>query len=305
MDDVDLANLVRNDEIDILIELSGHTGGNRLRALSGRPAPVQMTYLGYPITTGADYVDYWISDHYAHASDDHLHTEKLLRLPESFLCFGSFEDIPIKDAPPMATNGFVTFGSFNNLRKLSPATVYLWSRLLLAVPDSRLFLKDSLLQGRRACENLMEAFMACGIDRSRLQIETQTPTREEHFNLYGKMDIALDPIPYNGTTTTCDALWMGVPVLTLVGQSHRQRVSYSILKNIGVEDTIAWSEDEYVQIAVRLSKDLGGLSDLRRRVARNIRSSILCDPARFTRQFEAALTGVWEEYLARVRSGAA
>jgi len=290
-----LAERVRADRIDILIDLSAHTNGSRSQLLAQRPAPVQIQYLGYPNTSGADFVDYWITDPYAHADDDALHTEKLLRLPESFLCFGAFEDRPLLSESPAVRNGYVTFGSFNNLRKLSADTVDLWTSLLRAVPNARLLLKDRQIEGKYARANVIAAFKARGVGAERLRLELPVVERTRHLDQYNEMDIALDPVPYNGTTTSCEALWMGVPLLTLVGPAHRQRVSYSLLRNIGVEDTIAWNADGYVRIGQNLAHDPSALSALRQRIARNIRGSILCDPPRFTRQLETALSLVWNQ----------
>jgi protein O-GlcNAc transferase len=303
--DPELAERIRADRIDVLIDLSSHTRDGRLHVLARRLAPVQIQFLGYPNTSGAGFVDYWITDPHAHAQDDVLHTEKLLRLPESFLCFGSFEERPLLTQTPAVANGYLTFGSFNNLRKLSAETVDLWASLLRAVPNSRLLLKDRLFEGKFARANVIAAFSARGIGRERLRLEQPVNERTLHLDQYNKMDIALDPVPYNGTTTSCEALWMGVPLLTLVGQPHRQRVSYSLLKNIGVEDTIAWSEDDYVGIAMRLAKDLPALSGLRQHIARSIRGSILCDPPRYTRQFETTLRRAWDEYCANTGQPAA
>jgi len=305
LSDDDLVNRIQSDGVDILVELAAHTHGSRLLIFARRPAPLQVAYLGYPNTTGAKYIDYWITDPHAHAAEDEWHTEQLLRLPESFLCFGALEDRPRISRPPAAANGYLTFGSFNNLRKLSADTIRLWASLLHAVPRTHLLLKDGLLQGEHAHANILAAFRKQGIGADRLQLVGRTPSREAHFDLYNEVDIALDPVPYNGTTTTCEALWMGVPVLTLVGSAHRQRVSYSLLKNIGVEETIAFTEAEYAAIAHRLSGDLQSLHELRERVATKVRASILCDPERFTRQFEAALCGAWDDCCSNIGRPAA
>ena len=296
LDDAALAGKIREDGIHILVDLAGHTADNRFNMLALKPAPVQIQYLGYPNTSGASFIDHWISDPHVHAENDALHTERLLRLPESFLCFGKFDNQALECAPPAVQNGVVTFGSFNSHAKLSEATVRLWARVLNAVPASRLRLKAQGFSGQVACRNVEALFHAHGVGRDRLVLIPLTKDRTQHLDQYREIDMALDPIPYNGTTTTCEALWMGVPVLTLVGSAHRQRVSCSILKNMGADDTIAWNEDDYVAIAARLAGDLPALSELRQRVARNIRGSILCDPPRFTRQFEVALRRAWDDY---------
>lgn len=290
LDDDELAQQIYDDGIDVLIDLAGYTAYSRTEVLARRPAPIQIMYLGYPHSSGAAFVDYWLTDPYAHADDDRMHTERLLRLPESFLCFGSFEERARATLPPAARKGHVTFASFNNLAKLSPTTVGLWARILQRVPRSRLLLKNESLKNSRARANVEAVFQAHGIDRDRLELRGPVADRSEHLDQYARdVDIALDPVPYNGTTTTAEALWMGVPVVTLVGQSHRQRVSYSMLRNIGVEDTIAHDQEQYVAIASDLACDLAALEHLRSRVALAVRQSILCDPVRFTRQLEDVL----------------
>jgi predicted O-linked N-acetylglucosamine transferase (SPINDLY family) len=297
LSDVELASHIRADKIDILIDLSGHTRGSRIAALGLRPAPIQISYLGYPNTTGADFVDYWITDVNAHGEADVLHTEKLLRLPESFLCFGEFEDRPIKAEPPALHNGYVTFGSFNNLAKISQTTILIWSQTLLRVPGSQLFIKAASTASPHARTNLRREFERFGVDSKRLVFADYSLSRQDHLDYYNKVDIALDPMPYTGTTTTCEALWMGVPVITLVGAAHRQRTSFSILKNAGLDDLVAKSHNEYVHKAVHLGLDLKSLSSVRQRVATGIRSSILCKPERFTRHYEEILESIWKDHV--------
>jgi predicted O-linked N-acetylglucosamine transferase (SPINDLY family) len=299
LDDATVAGAIAGDAIDILVDLSGHTRHNRIPVLALRPAPVQIGYLGYPNTSGAGYMDYWLSDPYAHADGDELHTEQLLRLPECFLCFGGFEPRPSTDVPPFATTGYITFGSFNNPSKISRSTVRLWAEILRCVPLSRLLLKYRGLDASQARANLVKAFEAQGIAAERLALEGHTAERGGHLDRYAAVDIALDTLPYNGTTTTCDALWMGVPVLTLAGKTHRQRVSYSILKNLGHEELVAWSEDDLVQRAAELAGQPERLADYRRTLRDRLRQSILCDPARFTRQLEEACRRVWRERTGR------
>ena len=297
MDDDELTRLIYLDEIDILVDLAGHTGGTRVAVMPYRPAPVQITYLGYPNTTGLATVDYRISDPYVDIEDGTLYTEKLLRLPECFLCFGRFEEQPVNEAPPFEKNGYITFGSFNNLAKLSPSTLRAWARVLERVPDSHLLIKAKGGDDSRIRENIKAEFAGQGGAAERLTLVGTLDSRPAHLDYYNRIDIALDTFPYNGTTTTCEALWMGVPVITHVGQAHAQRVSYSILKNVGIEETIAMSVDQYIEIAVRLAADTRALQRLRTEIPGKLRRSILCHPERFTRQLEAAYTKAWEEYL--------
>lgn len=285
----EISTIIRNDEIDILIDIAGHTDGARTQIMAYRPSPIQIWYLGYPNTSGAEFIDYWISDSFAHSKDDSLHAEKLLLLPESFLCCGKFEDINRNSDTPAYNNDFFTFGSFNNTSKLSPTTIRIWSKVLHAIPNSRLLLKSKDTKLILTQSNIKTAFRIHNIDEERIFFADTDISRSDHLSAYNNIDIALDPIPYNGTTTTCEALWMGVPVLTLVGKMHRQRVSYSILKNIGVEDTIAYSEDEFVEIARYLANNISQLTELRHKVSTGIRNSILCNPQKFTHQFETQL----------------
>ncbi|MBK8162490.1 MAG: hypothetical protein IPK65_04890 [Gammaproteobacteria bacterium] len=218
-----------------------------------------------------------------------------MMMPESFLCFGSFAERPRMEEPPALGRGYVTFGSFNHTRKLTPEAVRLWSGILQQVPGSRLLIKASLAGEACVQANLYKAFESAGIGRERVELRGFTATRESHLDCYNEVDIALDTYPYHGTTTTCEALWMGVPVVTLAGKVHAQRVTYSILKNIGVEETIAWTEEEYTGIAVGLARDLGKLAALRARLPGAVRGSILCDPVRFTRQLEQLYLDMWQE----------
>lgn len=290
----ELADRIRSDGIDILVDLSAHTKGSRIAALSTRPAPLQISYLGYPNTTGADFIDYWITDDFANDAADTFHTERLLRLPECFLCFGEFENRSVEAAPAALRCGYVTFGSFNNLAKLSRTTVRLWSSILKRIPNSRLFIKSTLTDSPYAAENLRGEFEDHGIDPERLIFAAYARSREEHLDCYRNVDIALDPLPYTGTTTTCEALWMGVPVVTLAGKTHRQRTSFSILKNADLSELVTWSEDQYIDTAIRLAQDLKQLALLRQTVAAKIRSSILCKPRRFVDQYEAVLEWAWQ-----------
>ncbi len=293
LDDAELAERIRSDGIDILVDLSGHTAGTRLPVLTRRPAPVQVAYLGYPNTTGLAAVDYRITDPYADIADGTRYTERLLALPESFLCFGAFLARPIAAVAPQRRNGFFTFGSFNNLAKLSASTVRAWSAILARVPDSRLLLKAHGAADPRVQANLRRAFADAGVDGARLLFRAATATAADHLDAYNDIDLALDTFPYNGTTTTCEALWMGVPVLTLVGRQHRQRVSCSILRNLGRDDLCTWDEAGYVETATRLAGDGAALAGLRGTIAGGVRDSILCRPERFVRQLEQAYRQAW------------
>tara|TARA_R110002096_G_scaffold5085_13_gene23720 strand:- start:1100 stop:3073 length:1974 start_codon:yes stop_codon:yes gene_type:complete len=291
LSDDELARAIIDDGIDVLVDLAGHTRDSRVAVLKRRIAPVQVTYLGYPDTTGLDTVDFRISDPWTESPAGTQYSEALLEMPESFLCFGAFEDVARATHTPAAETGVVTFGSFNNLRKLNPQTIAAWSAVLNALPESRFLIKS-----RRAGEpvtrrHLLAEFARHGIAPERIELLAPTVSRDEHLAAYNRIDIVLDTFPYHGTTTTCEALWMGVPVVTLAGHTHAQRVSYSILHNAGLDDLVTWNESDYCARAVSLSADLAALDALRAAIPAKIRGSILCDPQRFTRQFEALLAG--------------
>jgi predicted O-linked N-acetylglucosamine transferase (SPINDLY family) len=293
LDDQELFDLIRQDKIDILVDLAGHTDKSRLPVFAYKSAPIQISYLGYPNTTALTTMNYRISDPYVDITSNMEFTEQLLVLPECFLSFGGFgEDT---DSPPLLSreDGGVTFGSFNNLMKITPRAVRLWAAILAQVPNSRMLIKAKGADATITREHLSAEFSKYGIAPNRIKMVGMTSSSLEHRRFYRNVDIGLDTFPYQGTTTTCESLWMGVPVVVLAGQSHRQRVGYSILKNANIEETIANSEEEYIDIAVRLAKDRDALERLRYNIHARLRASILCDPARFTRQLEEAYLQVW------------
>ncbi len=285
---------IHADGIHILIDLNGHTTDTRLPVLAYRPAPVQMTYLGYPNTTGLPTVDYRITDHYAECEEGTRYVEKLLYMPQSFLCFG----VDLKTAGAVKDRDHITFASFNNIRKITPEVIAVWSQILNRVPDSTLALKAKNLDNTVVHKNLLDEFARHGIEAERLEFRPYTRTYEEHIIQYCSTDIALDTFPYNGTTTTCEALIMGVPVVTLTGKTHAQRVSCSILKNIGFEETITHSMDAYVDKAVELANNRQGLTTLHQILPTLFQHSILCQPEVFTRQLEDLYQQAWREKTA-------
>jgi len=295
--DPELAERIANDGIDVLVDLAGHTRDSRVSVMNHRIAPVQVTYLGYPNTSGLDNVDYRISDPYADGDDGTRYSESLLRLPESFLCFGAFDTVPRSAQTPAAVNGYTTFGSFNNIRKINPKTVAAWSAVLHEVPDSKLVLKSRRTSEAITARNLYRMFATHDIGSDRITLLPATPSRRDHLAAYNNIDIVLDTFPYHGTTTTCEALWMGVPVLTLAGRTHAERVSYSILHNVGLDELVAWDADSFVALAKHLSRDTSALGALRAGLAERLQKSVLCDPERFTAQFEAALLGACNHSL--------
>ena len=287
--------LIRSDAIDILVDLSGHTKGNRLPVFTRKPAPVQVTYLGYPDTTGIDAIDYRLTDEWADppGHTEHLHTEQLVRLPDGFLCYQPPLSCPQVALPPMLQRGGVTFGSFNNLAKVSPTVIGYWAATLSAVPDSRLLLKSKALADSGTREYLHEQFRAHGIDARRVELVGWSSARADHMGRYSEVDIALDTFPYHGATTTCEALWMGVPVVTLAGSVHASRVGVSLLHAAGHADLIAELPLEYVRKAVELAADADRLAALRSALRERLQASPLTDARRIAGSIEAAYRDMW------------
>ncbi len=295
------ARLIREDRIDILVDLAGHTGGGRPLLFARRPAPVQIAWLGYPNTTGLAEMDYRLTDAVAdpEGEADLRHSEKLLRLPQGFLCFSPDPDSPEPGALPALATGRVTFGCFNNFAKLTPEMIALWCRLLAAVPRSRLLLKAHALGNESARRSLLNHFTDHGIDEARLMIWGPEDSFAGHLARYREVDIALDTYPYHGTTTTCEALWMGVPVITLAGSAHVSRVGASILKRLSLDELVAVDPDGYLATAVALSADLEKLRALRAGLRQRMRESPLLDRSGFARSVETAYAAAWERWRAQ------
>mgnify|MGYP002712973232 CR=1 FL=1 len=294
LSDGEVANLIRNDQIDILVDLTGHTANSRLAVLAARPAPLQMTWIGYPNTTGLRAVDYRITDSIADpVGEESYFSEQLLRLPGSFLCYQPHCDA-LNVAPlPAAVNGYVTFGSFNNFSKINPGVLQLWAEVLKLLPDARLLLKCPALTDADIRNRILADLQGLGVGAERVELLGHTPTRQEHLALYAKVDIALDTFPYNGTTTTCEALWMGVPVLSLVGKRHAGRVGASLLNAAGLADWLADTPVSFMEIARARAADLSGLDHLRGMLRGQLADSTLCDAAGFVRGLENALYEAW------------
>jgi predicted O-linked N-acetylglucosamine transferase (SPINDLY family) len=297
--DADAATAIRNDRIDVLIDLAGHTENNRLMVFARKPAPVQTTYLGYPDTTGLATIDYRLTDAVADPPGltDRFHSESLLRLPRSFLCYTPPRMSPPVAPPPSLTAGRITFGSFNNPAKIGPDTVELWSRVLHAVDGSRLLIKGRGSSEEETRRRLRDCFATHGCG-DRVTFLARTPTTAEHLAAYGQVDIALDTIGYNGTTTTCEALWMGVPVVSLVGIRHAQRVGASILRSAGFAELAAETPETFVSVAKGLAK-ISRLATLRSNLRPRVRESALTDATGFMRGFEGAIRQAWRTWCSR------
>lgn len=298
LSDEQLAKRIRDDDIDILIDLSGHTAHNRLAMFAWKPAPVQVSWLGYFATTGVTAIDYLIADPWTLLESEEIYfSEKIWRLPETRLCFTPPDTDVEVTALPALGNTHITFGCFNNLTKMSDAVLELWARVLASVPDSRLFLKSKQLNDASVRRSIADRFAAKGIGADRLILEGSSP-RVDYLAAYNRMDIALDPFPYPGGATTVDSLWMGVPVLTLAGESFLSRQGVGLLMNAGLPDWIAADADDYVSRAVSHAGDVQGLAALRTGLRQQVLNSPIFDATRFARHFEAALRGMWIKWCA-------
>lgn len=292
--DGEVARQIREDGIHVLVDLSGHTELSRLPVFAWRPAPVQASWLGYCATTGVTEMDYYIADAETLPAElEPSFTEKIWRLPTSYLCFSRPQEDVAVSATPALGNGYVTFGSFNNLTKMSDEVVRLWSRLLLAVPGSRLLLKSKQLAEPSIRQRVLEQYQGCGIAAERLILEGYLAERGGHLSAYSRVDIGLDPFPYNGVTTTMEALWMGVPVLSLTGERFLARQGVGILRNVGLADWIAQNGDDLLAKAAGRAGDVEGLQELRASLRGRLQASPLLDAPRFAGHFADALRGMW------------
>jgi predicted O-linked N-acetylglucosamine transferase (SPINDLY family) len=287
-----LAEIIRADAIDILIDLGGHTAPGLLPAFAMKPAPVQATYLGYPNTTGLDRIDYRITDSLADppGDADHMNSERLLRLDPCAWCYS-----PPADAPPVAprSHGPITFGSFNTIAKVNDALIATWAKVLDATVGSRLFLKAGALTEEATRQRMRDAFAKHGMDPARLDLAGQISEPANHLATYRRIDVGLDTFPYHGTTTTCEALWMGVPVVTRARDTHASRVGVSLLSNIGLNDLIAADEQDYVRIATGLAADGPRRAELRATMRQRLEASVLRDERSFAQRLEIAYRTMW------------
>jgi predicted O-linked N-acetylglucosamine transferase (SPINDLY family) len=295
--DLEVARMVRDDEIDVLVDLAGHTADHRLRAFAHKPAPVQVSYMGYLNTTGLKAIDYYLTDAVLDPpGEPHRYTEELVRLPHGVACFVPPAESPEVSPLPVRRKGHITFGSLHRLHKVTPATVAVWARVLQAVPDAELlifwptmseYIRDSLLQ----------QFASCGIGKERLCLGNVTPPGG-YLTVYREIDIGLDVFPWTGYTTTCETLWMGVPVIGLYGAHHSARSTASLLTQVGLSDWIARTPEEYADLAARFARDWDRLEELRRKL-RPLMRETLCNGPRFTRALEDVYQEMWRKWCAR------
>jgi protein O-GlcNAc transferase len=298
LSDEQLAEQIRVDQIGILFDLSGHTARNRLLVFARKPAPIQVTWIGYEGTTGLTAMDYLLADRYQiPEGNERFYREHVLRMPESYRCYDPPERAPPVAPPPSLQKGHVTFGSFNNLAKITPEVVAVWAEILRRAPTARLILKHQGLGDPTVQRRYLDAFVAHGVEAQRLTL-LPSGSYGEYLATYHEVDVVLDPFPFAGGATTCEALWMGVPVLTCPFETFASRHSLGHLSSVGLTATIAHDLDDYVARAVTLAGDLPRLAELRAGLRERMAASPLCDGKRFVVNLMRILGGVWQEWCA-------
>lgn len=294
LSDAELAQKIRDDRIDVLVDLTMHMVRGRLRTFAEKPAPVQLSWLAYPGTTGVDGIDYRLTDPHLDPPGAPLtYSEQTLRLPHTFWCYGPDESEGVVGELPCRRNGYVTFGCLNNFMKVSRPTLELWARVLKANPTARLL----MLAPRDAVADTLASFTENGVERERIDF-VDYQSRDRYLDTYNRIDIALDTLPYNGHTTSLDAYWMGVPVVTLVGENIVGRAGLSLASNLELNDWIARTPDDFVATATRFAADRASLTALRGGLRQRLQSSPLMDAPRFTRDLEGAYREAWHRFCA-------
>lgn len=295
--DDEAADIIETDKIDILVDITGHTAKNRLLVFARKPAPIQVTWLGYPATTGVQAIDYRITDIYSEPEGmtEHLNVETLWRLPDIFCCYGAHESNPaVIDAPPFEDNGYITFGCFNNFTKVTDDVLKTWAYILNQVPNCRLLLEIVGIDGPRYKKETENRIRASGLPLEKIIFQPRR--KENQFILYNKIDIALDPFPCAGGTTSMDTMWMGVPFITLAGRHFVSRMGVTILTNVGLQELIAQNINEYIQKAVDLARDHDRLRAIRHNLRERVLSSPLMDQETFTRNMENSYREMWRKW---------
>jgi len=301
LSDEALASRVREDRIDILFDLAGHTPGNRLLVFARKPAPVQITWLDYVGTTGLSAIDYILADpREIPEGAEPWYSEKVLRLPDDYICFDPPAEAPPVGPLPAATNGFITFASFNIVSKTSGPTIALWSRILRRLPTARLIIKNKGFEGARLQADIRHRFAQESVDPARIEFRGPSP-HAEFLASYQEADIALDTFPYNGGLTTCEALWMGLPVVSCAGETFAGRHGLAHLTAAGSPEWGAADFDAYVDLAVALASDLDRLSQIRSGLRARVAASPLCDGPRFAANFAGAMEAVWQHWCKQTR----
>jgi predicted O-linked N-acetylglucosamine transferase (SPINDLY family) len=296
LSDDELAEQIKRDRIDILVDLSGHTAYNRMPSFARKPAPVQATWIGYFHSTGLTSVDYFITDPYTSPQGcRQLFSETPVWLPHTRFCYSPPDYVPEVAPPPVLTQGRITFGSFNRIEKLAEPVIKAWAAILMAVPDSRLLLKAGTLENEGVRDELRHRFTTCGVDGERLQLQGPS-SHPEMLAQYGEIDIALDPFPFNGGMTTLEALWMGVPVVTVAGQGVVSRQTVSALANLQLTELAFPDIESYIQGAIALAGNHQRLVELRRILRPRMAASPLRQPEQFARDLEALYRRMWQAW---------
>jgi len=288
---------IRDDGIDILVDLVGHGMYNRLQTLAWKPAPVIITGIGYPDTTGISVIDYRLCDEFTEPEGNERYaSETLLRIENCSLSYTPPADVPPVEPLPAQKSGQVTFASFNELARITPRLLVAWCDILKALPDARLVITTDSFNNPQVLENYLKKFEAHGVDRARLSFHGLNNGTQSHMAMYNSVDIVLDTYPYNGDTTTCEALWMGVPVVTLKGDAHCARVGYSLMHSVGLDDWVADSHDEYTRIAVNNARNTSALAELRDTLRDTMAAAPLCDTRGYTRRIEEHYRDCWHRW---------
>ncbi len=298
LNDDQTADLIEKDKIDILVDLAGHTGHNSLPVFARKPAPVQVSWLGYPATTGMKAMDYRITDSYAEPNGmtEHLNVEKLWRLPDIFCAYLPHPNSPaVREHPPFEDNGYITFGCFNNFAKVTDPVLQTWAKILDLVPNSKLLLEIGGINNDKTKLEILTRLTQHGFSPDRLILEQRSPANQ--YVLYNRIDIALDPFPCNGGTTSFDTLWMGVPLISLAGEHFVSRMGVTILTNAGLSELIAQTAEEYIKTASDLANDRERLKKLRRGLREKFSATPAMDQKRFARNMETAYREMWKKWV--------
>jgi len=296
-----VADIIAADRIDILVDLSGHTAGHRLGVFTLHPAPVQVSWIGHPNTTGLPQMDYYLTDELCDppGMTDHLFSEQLYRLPRIFSCYLPPEDFPPVSPLPSSYTGTITLGCFNNIAKVNDQLISWWAAILNEIPGAKLYIKSPALDDESVRQDMLSCLGGFNIQPERLLLQGVTGSREDHLGKYAMVDIALDTFPYHGTTTTCEALWMGVPVVTLAGRTHASRVGVSLLHAVGLDELVAITPVEYIAKTVALANDRERLVELRQNMRLMMSGSPLMDSQGVTREVERAFMDMYAETMER------
>jgi len=294
--DEEVIRQINEDGIHILMDLQGHSARNRLPIFIYKAAPIQISWLGQG-STGIPEMDYFIgSPHTIPKEEEKNYIEKILRLPEISQCFSSPKFSVQINSLPAKKNNFITFGSLNKLAKINDDVIELWSKILLAIPNSKILIKNRDLEDQKIAQNFIERFKKQKIDENRLILRGKSKTRKELLLTYNEIDIALDPFPFQGNTSTCESIWMGVPVITLKGDRYLFHFGESINANLNMYDWVANNPDEYVSKAMKFSSNINQLSEIRKRLRQTMLESPVCDAVRFATHFDKLLWDTWKKF---------